>query len=69
MIVKRLRRNTNVKPRATKLVLQEAMNDNPTSSGRFQKRIGHLWVAAQPRQDVDGGLLSALEKGALACRG
>ena len=32
MIVKRLRRNTNVKPRATKLVLKVAINDNPTSS-------------------------------------
>ena len=32
MLAKRLRRNTNVKPRATKLVLKVAMNDNPTNS-------------------------------------
>ena len=32
MFAKRLRRNTNVKPRATKLVLKVAMNYNPTNS-------------------------------------
>ena len=45
MIVKRLRRNTNVKPRATKLVLKVAMNDNPTSS--VFKVTAMFWAIGQ----------------------